>query len=284
MFSKRADGRRIKSLKPYYKIVPYIMKERADAHVYFEDDISIEALEDFLKAKKEQGIILTHMDVVLAAISRTLQEKPRINRFIMNRRIYARNSITISLALVKKLSETDYVDTTVKFNVKPEDTVFTLADQVHTVVEENKKADTENNTDKLMETIMNLPNWLIKFVVAILMAMDRHNMLPKAVMDASPMHTSIFLTNLGSVGIDSIYHHIYNFGTTSGFLAMGGRKQRIKNYKTGEVERYMTFKFVMDERICDGFYYAQAFSVFRKYILHPELLELPCEQVIEDQK
>ena len=284
MFSKRADGRRIKSLKSYYKIVPYIMKERVDSQVYFEDDISIEAMEEFIKKKKDEGIKITHMDVVLAAISRTVQEKPRINRFIMNRRIYARNAITISLALVKKLSAEDYVDTTVKFNIKPEDTIYTLADQVHKTVEENKKADTENSTDKLMDTIMNLPNWLIKFVVEILMAMDRHNLLPKAVMDASPMHTSIFLTNLGSVGIDSIYHHIYNFGTTSGFLAMGGRKQRIKNYKTGEVERYMTFKFVMDERICDGFYYSQAFSVFRKYILHPELLELPPEKVVEDQK
>ena len=94
----------------------------------------------------------------------------------------------------------------------------------------------------------------------------------------------MFLTNLGSVGIDSIFHHIYNFGTTSGFLAMGGRKERIKDYKTGETEKYMTFRFVMDERICDGYYYARAFSVFRRYMLNPELLEKPCENAQQDQK
>lgn len=283
MFSKRADGRRIKTLKPYYKIIPYIMKERSDAHVYFEDEISIDAMEEYIKAKKEQGIKIKHMDIILAAIGRTALEKPRINRFIMNRRIYARNEVSISLAMVKKLSEEDYVDTTVKFKIKPEDTIFTIAEQEQKVVEENKKAEESNSTDRLAGILMSLPNWLIKFAVWVIIKLDNMNLLPKAIIEASPFHTSIFLTNLGSIGIDSIYHHIYNFGTTSGFLAMGGRKERIKNFKTGETEKYMTFRFVMDERICDGYYFSKALTVFRRYILNPELLELPADAV-EDQK
>lgn len=283
MFSKRADGRRIKTLKPYYKIIPYIMKERSDAHVYFEDEISIDAMEEYIKTKKEQGIKIKHMDIILAAIGRAALEKPRINRFIMNRRIYARNEVCISLAMVKKLSEEDYVDTTVKFKIKPEDTIFTIAEQEQKIVEENKKVGESNSTDKLAGLIMSLPNWLIKFVVWLVIRLDNMNLLPKAIIEASPFHTSIFLTNLGSIGIDSIYHHIYNFGTTSGFLAMGGRKERIKNFKTGETEKYMTFRFVMDERICDGYYFSKALTVFRRYILNPELLELPADAV-EDQK
>ena len=284
MFSKRADGRRIKTLLPYYKIIPYIMKERVDAQVYFEDEISVDALDDYIKRKREQGIKITHMDVVLAAIARAVIEKPRLNRFIMNRRIYARNEVSISLALVKKLSDEDYVDTTVKFKVKPEDTIFNISEQVHKVVAENKQATQSNATDKLAAFIMSFPNWVIKCIINFVIFLDNHNLLPKAVIEASPFHTSIFLTNLGSIGIDSIYHHIYNFGTTSGFLAMGGRKERVKNYKTGETEKYMTFRFVMDERICDGYYYAKALSVFRRYILNPELLELPCDNVKPDQK
>ena len=284
MFSKRADGRRIKTLLPYYKIIPYIMKERVDAQVYFEDEISVDALDDYIKRKREQGIKITHMDVVLAAIARAVIEKPRLNRFIMNRRIYARNEVSISLALVKKLSDEDYVDTTVKFKIKPEDTIFNISEQVHKVVAENKQATQSNATDKLAAFIMSFPNWVIKCIINFVIFLDNHNLLPKAVIEASPFHTSIFLTNLGSIGIDSIYHHIYNFGTTSGFLAMGGRKERVKNYKTGETEKYMTFRFVMDERICDGYYYAKALSVFRRYILNPELLELPCDNVKPDQK
>lgn len=284
MFSKRADGRRIKTLKPYYKIVPYIMKQRVDAQVYFEDEISIDAVEDYIKRKKSEGIKISHMDIVLAAIGRTVIEKPRLNRFIMNRRIFARNEVCVSLAVVRKLSEEDYMDTTVKFYIKPEDTIETISKQVQKIVEDNKKADQNNKTDKLAALIMSLPNWLVKAAISFITFLDNHGMLPKAVIDASPFHTSIFLTNLGSIGIDSIYHHIYNFGTTSGFLAMGGRKERIKDYETGETEKYMTFRFVMDERICDGYYYAKAFSVFRRYMLNPELLEQPCKNVPEDQK
>ena len=283
MFSKRADGRRIKSLAPYYKIVPYIMKERTDAHVYFTEDICIDNMEEYIKKQKERGIKIKHMDIILAAIGRVALEKPRINRFIMNRRIYARNEVSISLAIVKKLSDDDYVDTTVKFKIKPEDTIFDIAKAEQQIVEENKKADEENTTDKLAAAIMSLPNWLIKFVVWFITKLDNWNMIPKSIIEASPFHTSIFLTNLGSIGIDAIHHHIYNFGTTSGFLAMGGRKERIKNIKTGETEKYMTFKIVMDERICDGYYYAKAFSLFKRYILYPELLELPANAV-EDQK
>ena len=284
MFSKRAEGRRIKTLKPYYKIVPYIMKQRVDAQVYFEDEISIDAVEDYIKRKKSEGIKISHMDIVLAAIGRTVIEKPRLNRFIMNRRIFARNEVCVSLAVVRKLSEEDYMDTTVKFYIKPEDTIETISKQVQKIVEDNKKADQNNKTDKLAALIMSLPNWLVKAAISFITFLDNHGMLPKAVIDASPFHTSIFLTNLGSIGIDSIYHHIYNFGTTSGFLAMGGRKERIKDYETGETEKYMTFRFVMDERICDGYYYAKAFSVFRRYMLNPELLEQPCKNVPEDQK
>jgi len=284
MFSKRADGRRIKTLMPYYKIIPYIMKERVDAQVYFEDEISVDRLEEYIKKKKESGIRITHMDVVLAAIARTVIEKPRLNRFIMNRRIYARNEVCISLAVVKKLSDEEYVDTTVKFKIKPEDTLDTISEQVRKTVAENKEATQSNITDKLAAFIMSFPNWIIKCIINLVIFLDNHNLLPKAVIEASPFHTSIFLTNLGSIGIDSIYHHIYNFGTTSGFLAMGGRKERIKNYKTGETEKYMTFRFVMDERICDGYYYAKALTVFRRYILNPELLDLPCENALEDQK
>ena len=283
MFSKRADGRRIKSLAPYYKIVPYIMKERVDAQVYFEEDIPIDNMEEYIKKQKEKGIKIKHMDIILAAIGRVALEKPRINRFIMNRRIYARNEVSISLAIVKKLSEDDYVDTTVKFKVKPEDTIFDIAKAEQKIVEENKKAEESNITDKLAAAIMSLPNWLIKFVVWVITKLDNWNLIPKSIIEASPFHTSIFLTNLGSIGIDGVYHHIYNFGTTSGFLAMGGRKERIKDVKTGDTEKYMTFKFVMDERICDGYYYAKAFALFRRYILYPELLELPANAV-EDQK
>lgn len=282
MFSKRSDGRHIKSTYPLYKIIPYVMKTRNDAQVYYEDKIDIERLEEYIKKKREEGIKLTHMDIVTAAISRVALERPGINRFIMNNRIYARNSLTVSLAVKKKL-EDDGIETTVKFNIKPTDTVLDISKQIQETVYENKKETKSNNTDKLAAKIMSLPNFLIAGAVNFLMWLDKHNMLPKAIIDLSPFHTSIFVTNMGSLGIDSIYHHIYNFGTTSVFLAMGMKKEEYDHDK-GENRKYISFKFVCDERICDGLYYARSFSAFRRYMLNPELLEEPSKNVKEDIK
>lgn len=282
MFGKRYDGRRIKTLSPFYKIIPYIMKTRNDSQVYFEDKICIDKLDEYIKQKREEGVMLSHMEVIIAAMARVMAERPGLNRFIMNRKIYSRKKIWVSLAIKKKM-EDEAAETTVKFVINPTDTVFDVSNQIKKIVEENKKVETSNITDKLVNAIMSLPNWFIKSVVNVLMWMDEHNMLPGKIIEASPFHTSLFITNLGSLGIDSIYHHVYNFGTTSQFLAMGAKKEEI-NLQTGENSKYINFKIVCDERICDGFYYAKSFLLFRRYMQNPERLELVSENIKEDIK
>lgn len=272
MFGKRADGVRVKKLDAIFKLIPYIMKTRTDSQVFFEDRVYLDKVSEYIKKKKAEGIRITHMEIIIAAIGRLLYERPQLNRFIMNRQIYQRNETVISLAIKKQMMD-EAMETTVKFKIKPEDTIFTIADQIKQVVEENKKVTTKNITDKLADFILSFPNFLIKGVVGIIMWMDKHNLLPKAVIDASPFHTSAFLTNLGSLGIDAIYHHIYDFGTTSIFFAMGGKKY--EKDLDGNVQSYINIKVVADERICDGLYYAKSFLLLKRYLQKPELLEIP---------
>lgn len=283
MFNKRYDGRLLKTLNPFNKMMPYIMKERSDAQVFYEDEICIDNLEEYIKRKREEGVKLSYMQIIIAAMTRVGLERPALNRFVMNSRIYSKKDMTVSLALKKSLND-EAQETTVKFVIKPTDTVFDIANQVESIIEDNKKVTTSNNTDKIATIIMNLPSFIIKSAVNFLMWLDKHNMLPKAIIDASPFHNSIFITNMGSLGIDSIYHHIYNFGTTSIFLAMGNKRERIIDADTGETSKYISFKFVNDERICDGLYYARSFAAFRRYLNNPEALELPSENVKEDIK
>ena len=272
MFGKRADGVRVKKLDAIFKLIPYIMKTRTDSQVFFEDRVYLDKVNEYIKKKKEEGVRITHMEIIIAAIGRILYERPGLNRFIMNRQIYQRNETVISLAIKKQMMD-EAMETTVKFKIKPEDTIFTISDQIKQVVEENKKVTTKNITDKLADFILSFPNFLIKGVVAIIMWMDRHNLLPKSVIDASPFHTSAFLTNLGSLGIDAVYHHIYDFGTTSIFFAMGGKKY--EKDIDGNVQSYINLKVVADERICDGLYYAKSFLLLKRYLQKPELLEEP---------
>lgn len=275
MFSKRYDGVRIKNLSPIQKIMPYIMVERNDAQVYYEDRVDIAGMEEYIKQKKSEGVMIGHMDIVVAAIARVIAEREELNRFVMNKQIYARKNITVSLAL-KKTLEDSAEETTVKFNIKPTDTIFDVSKQIQEKVALNKEVTTKNSTDKLAQIITSMPRCIVSAIVGIVKFMDKHNIMPKSIIEASPFHTSVFVTNVGSLGIGSIYHHIYNFGTTTMFLAMGMKRAHI-NSKTGEAQKYISFKFVCDERVCDGLYYARSFLKFRRYLLNPSLLEKPYE-------
>ncbi|MCL2383865.1 MAG: 2-oxo acid dehydrogenase subunit E2 [Oscillospiraceae bacterium] len=121
-----------------------------------------------------------------------------------------------------------------------------------------------------------MPNFMIKFLIGLIRFLDRYGILPKFVIDASPFHTSVFLTNVGSLGIDSIYHHVYDFGTTSIFIAMGKKKKTyIYEEDTIKEAKAISFSFVCDERVCDGQYFASSIKLFRRYLKRPELLEKP---------
>lgn len=273
MFGLRSDGRKIKSLGPFFRVIPHVMKERSDAHVYYTQDLPLKYLDTYIDQKEKEGYKLSYMHIIYAALVRLLAEKPFLNRFVMDGRTYARNDITISLAIKKEMSE-DVEETTIKIHFNGSENIFEIKNKLEEVILKNKDISTENSTDKLAKLLSLVPDWLFKFIVNILMFLDKHGMMPKAVIEASPFHTSAFLTNVGSLGIDAIYHHIYNFGTTGVFLSMG-KKKKSYIYEDDNIvqEKAITLAWVADERICDGFYYANALKSFYKYMKKPELLE-----------
>ena len=273
MFGLRSDGRKIKSLDPMFRVIPHVMKERSDAHVYFSQDIPIKSLDEYIAKKDQEGIKFSYMNIIYAALVRMLAEKPSLNRFIMDGRTYARHGIHISLAIKKGMTE-EAEETTVKIPFKGTENIFEVKEMLDSAISKNKEISNQNNTDKLLKLLSYVPDWLYKLIVNILMYLDKHGMMPKAIIELSPFHTSAFLTNVGSLGIDAIYHHLYNFGTTGVFLAMG-KKKKSYIYEDDDIvqEKSISLAWVADERICDGFYYANALKSFYRYLKKPELLE-----------
>ncbi len=168
----------------------------------------------------------------------------------------------------------DGQETTLKIRYTGEENIFEIKDKLEETIKQNKDTATSNNTDNMAKSLSNTPTIFVKLAVNLFRFLDKHGLLPKAVINASPFHTSAFLTNVGSLGIDTIYHHLYNFGTTSMFFAMG-KKKKSYIYENDEIkkEKCITIAFVGDERICDGYYYASSFRSFIKYLNRPELLE-----------
>lgn len=284
MFGKRPDGRRIKNLEPMQMIMPYIMKERHDSMNMYEDTFNCEPWDIYIKEKEAEGIKLGYMHILIAAIVRLIALRPQLNRFCMNGRIYAREKVWVSFVVHPTLRN-DSEGTTIKMCFEGTETILEIAQMINDrVAKETVQRTEENGTDKLLRTLMHkIPGFLIKFVVNTLLWMDKHNMMPKAIIDLSPMHTSFFVTNLKSLGINHIFHHTYNFGTTGLFFAMG-KEKRIPVVKNGEIveEKHMGFGLVSDERFCDGLYFANSLRLMRKFMRNPKLLEEKLDKKVED--
>lgn len=280
MFGRRSDGVELKNAPAEFKLMPSLMKERSDSQVFFNQDVPITAIEEYISKKNEEGIRITLIDVVFAGIVRILGQRQGLNRFVINGRTYQRNGITICMSIKKSLTD-EGEETTIKVPFTGNETIFEVKDRLQKMIAENKSQESENGTDKTADMIAKIPTGLIKIVIGFLKFLDKHGKMPKKIIEVSPFHTSAFVTNVGSLGIDSIYHHIYNFGTTSLFFAVG-KKKKSYIFEDDEVvkEKCVNLAFVGDERICDGYYYAHSFKMLTRYLRHPDLLEKSAEEEI----
>ncbi|MBQ7124726.1 MAG: hypothetical protein IJO00_00050 [Clostridia bacterium] len=279
----RSDGWRLHGLDPYDTVSPYIMVERCDAQNFFNDKFEITKVEEYVREKRAQGLKnFGIMHVILAAYVRMLSQKPYVNRFLSGQRVYARNSIQINMAVKRELSANE-TNTVIKVFFEPTDTAEDVYNKF-TKTYEDAFADGENDFDGTARIINYIPGVIKKFAVWFLKLLDYFGLLPKALLNVSPFHGSMFITSMGSLGIPPIYHHLYNFGNVPVFIAFGAKRHAYELNEEGEVlkKRYIDYTVVTDERICDGFSYASAFKTFRRYLSTPKLLDTPPETVVPD--
>ena len=274
----RGDGYRVRNLDPMTMVEPFIMRTRTDSWVLFEDDVEISATQDFIyRMRKEEIPGLTLYHIVFAAIVRAMTDIPELNRFVVNRRIYARNEIKASMVVMKSMTkESERSVITPRFQM--EDTlreiVARIREQAEPIKEKDEEDKAKNDTEWFERLLCALPGWLLKIVIGLVVFLDNHRMLPKMLIDLSPFHSSFFITNMGSIGVAPVFHHIYELGTVSIFGALGGKEVRYELDKDGNAVRklYLKLRFVVDERATDGLIYAEAFRKIKKLIAKPEVL------------
>ncbi len=287
MFGRRSDGKLIKTIDPITKLMPHIMKERNDAHVLAPMEVECNGMDEWIFKERRLGRRFTYMDLIVAALVRTLAIRPKLNRFVVNSRFYKRNKIQISFMIKKQLKDTAE-EGAIKLTFDGTETIYDIHARMQKEIDDNAHLSSENDTDKLAKLLTIVPHFMIKGLVNFLMWLDRIGHLPKSVIDASPFHTSLFLTNMKSIKMGYVYHHIYNFGTCSVFLSMG--KERYvpivvdaDEEKLG-IRKIITIGGAVDERITDGLYNSNSIREFVKMLLNPSVLETPLEKREEDQE
>ena len=275
----RKDGKRVRNVDPMYSLIPYFLVRRYDAMNTISLDIPLEPIQKYLNAQRKNGKNISHLGIIIAAVLRATAEFPALNRFIVNRKIYARNEFSVGMVVLKPGEANDTMN---KIYFELEDDIFTVQEKIDRYVEENRRADNENATDRIMRILLAIPG-LIRFAADFLMFLDRHNLLPRAIIEASPFHATMGITNLASIRTNYIHHHIYDFGTMGMFISMGNTELVPMNRGGINVlEKCIPLGVVMDERIASGHYFAAAFQRIRSYLKDPSLLEGPPQVVNRD--
>ena len=280
MFGRRPDGRRIDGIDPVMKITPYVMPMRCDAQVFLKHRADLEAMSRFIrKQKAEKNEKISYMQIIVAAYVRAISRNPEVNRFIMNKQLFARNNCSAAFTILKNPSNADDGEAVVKIKFDLSDTLYDVRDRMEAAVAANRGDAPPSFVDKLLRFLFAVPG-LATVIVALVRFLDRYGLAPGILMDELPFYVGMYVTNTASIGLHDVNHHLYNWGNVSLFFGMG-TPEKVAVVENGEtrMKRWLPIGITADERVCSGAHYGRFFADMKRYLDHPELLTEPPEKV-----
>lgn len=279
----RRDAKWLRDLPSMNLIMPSLMPNRADNEAYVSVDIDMRPLEAYLEKKnegREKADRLTFFHLVAAAIGKAFVLRPKMNRFVCNNKIYQRHDVTIAFT-VKKQFDDHAEEGLAFFKYGPQDTIDTFHGNILKAIH-TARHETDASTG-VMDIIKKLPHWVMVSIVKFVRWLDKFGLAPQDMIATDPNHAAVFLSNLGSIGLECGYHHLVNWGTNSCFIVVG--KKHMKKYydKDGneDLHEVLPLGITLDERIADGYYYSGTVALVKELLSHPELLELPADAPVE---
>jgi hypothetical protein len=281
MLFSRADGTIARDVPAYRRIMPFIMRGKNESVAYFEQEIDVERAQAFIEtwnARSAQKISFFHL-YTWAAVQ-TMAARPRLNRFIAGSRVYDRKGIWVSYSAKKKMDDDSPVVVR-KCRIEPGLPFSALVEQVRSDVDEGRSAK-RSHVDKELSLVLMLPAFLLRMLIVLQMWLDNWNLLPHALIESDPLYASLFIANLGSLKMDALNHHLYEYGNIPIFACVGRRRRAVVANDKGELSTPLvcTVKYSYDERVEDGLYCAAALDYLRRLLEDPIAagLELPSER------
>ncbi len=274
---KRKDAVLLNDPDPFHSIVPYVMPKRTEAEVSTTCTFDITELLEFIKQhNQKEGTNYKLFHCICTAVARTIYHRPKMNIFIAGRKYWQRNDITLSFVAKQKF-EDEAVETLMTLKVDPDMDLDSVSKLILGDVKKARSAG-NNSLDKTMEFVGKLPRFVLEIFFWILSRMEYHGIYPEDLAKGDPNYTTCLLSNLGSIGADSCYHHLSNFGTNS----MMGTIGTIYHDETDGRDK-VEMTITIDERIADGFYFAKSLRLLKYFLEHPQtLMEKIADPIPED--
>ena len=279
----RWDAKWLRDLPAMNQIMPTLMPNRADNEAYISVDIDMAPLEAYLE-KKNEGLSktdrYTFFHLISAAIGKAFILRPKMNRFVCNHKSYQRHKVTVAFT-VKKQFDDHAEEGLALFEYAPDDTIDTYHEKIMKAIHVARHE--KDASTGAMDLVTKLPHWLVVAVVKVVLWLDKYGKAPRDMIATDPNHAAVFLSNLGSIGLDCGYHHLVNWGTNSCFIVVGKKcfKKEYNANGEGQCREVVPLGITLDERIADGYYYSGTVALVKELLAHPELLELPANTPVE---
>ena len=281
----RRDGIKVKDIDGMHNLMLEIMPKRCDSDVYISSKIDVTKLVEYVNKlkKKDDYKNLTYFHTFCIAVGKLIYNRPLLNRFVINRRYYDRNFVNLSFVAKREFTDTSEENFS-SLIVEKDDNLKTISDKISGKVKSVRQSKL-NSADDFMDKVGKLPVGLLRIICSLLKFADNHDLIPESLTKNSIYHSSVIMTNLGSINCGSIYHNLTDFGTNSILIAIGKitEEPMVINGKI-EIRKVCDFGINLDERIADGFYFTKSLEYFRYVLEHPELLEENANVAIDIKK
>lgn len=280
----RRDAVWLKDIPAMNRIMPCIMPNRADNEAFISFDLDYRPLEAYLE-KKNAGRTedkFTFFHIISCAVGKAFVLRPRMNRFVCNNRLYQRKEITVAFTVKKRFND-KAEESLANFKFDPQDTMDSYHEKIMRVIHATKREDISDTSSGAMDAIAKLPQWMITLLAKLVLWLDKHGWAPQSLIGTDPNHAAIFLSNLGSIGLECGYHHLVNWGTNSCFIVIGKKHMKMDYLPDGtpDFHEVIPIGITLDERIADGYYYSGTVALVKELLTHPELLEAPADTPVE---
>lgn len=265
---RRSDGDLVRGEASVRRIMPYLMRRRNESCVYQETVYRVDAARAWLRAynlSHQPRATLFHLVAYATAVA--MAERPRLNRFVAGGRLYQRRGIFLAF-VVKTAFRDEAPGATVKLPYHLGMSFPAWSAQLSTQVDEARS--TVRSVDREVDLVMGLPGPVVRGLVGLARLLDHWNLYPQFMIENDPMYASVFLANLGSVGVSDVYHHLYEYGTTSSFGAVSAPRPTAFTGRNGvTVEPGVSIRWTFDERIDDALSCAGGLALIERTVQDP---------------
>lgn len=282
-FGDRKDGRLFRDIDSLHLLMNNFYPNRTENEACVLETVDLSQMNKYLYKKNEnnQEFKYTMFQFVIAVMAKTIILRPQLNYFVVNKKTYIRNYHSVAFTIKKKFNDdSDEGLAIVRFDKKDN------FDSIHNFIESiinGVRTDEDNKSNSNLSFVSKCPNLILKLIFPFLRFLDKHGKLPKSIINDDPNYSSMFVTNLGSIGLNAGYHHLSEWGTTSMFFVVGKKQKRPFYNDDGsfEMKDSLEFGLVVDERIADGYYFAKSIKLAKYLFEHPEELDKPFDSSVD---